>query len=171
MFKRRRAFCCVPCCARDATSARLCLVAPRLARFQRRRAFTLLEMTVALAILAVLIVIIAQCFSLSFRERARAASHHVATELAANILEAARAQPFDKLDQSWADSQVIPTYSAELLRQGKVIVTVEPEKSTPNLKRVQVEVRWRFEEHLPMNSVHLTTLIAPREARSKGGEP
>lgn len=137
---------------------------------KRRRAFTLLELTVAVAILAVVIVIIAQCFSLSFRERARAASHHAAAELAANILEAARAQPLDKLDKTWADAQVIPTESADLLPQGKAIVTVEPDKSAPNLKRVQVEVQWRFEEHLPMNSVQLTTLIAARETKSKGGE-
>jgi len=136
----------------------------------KRRGFTLLELAVAAAILATLIVIIAQCFSLSFRERARAASHQAATELAANLLEAARAQPFDKLDKAWADAQVIPTETADLLPQGKVAVKVEPEK-LPNLKRVEVEVQWRFEEHLPMKTVTLTTLIAARQAKAKGDTP
>src|SRR5262245_51499756 len=68
---------------------------------KRRPGFTLVELCVAAAIVAVLFVIVAQCVAVSFRERARAASRHAATELAANVLEAARAQPFDKLDKTW----------------------------------------------------------------------
>jgi prepilin-type N-terminal cleavage/methylation domain-containing protein len=136
-----------------------------------RAAFTLLELTVAAAIIAILVVIVAQSFAVSLRERARAAAYQAATELAANILEAARAQPFDKLDKAWADAQIIPTETAELLPQGKLIVTVEPEKQIEHLRRVNVEVEWRFEEHLPMQSVKLTTLFAGRDAKAKGGTP
>ena len=129
----------------------------------RRRGFTLIELTVAAAILAVLIAIVMQCISVSFRERARAASRHAATELAANLLEAARGQPFDKLDKTWADAQVIPTETAALLSQGKVAVTIDSEKGVPNAKRITAQVQWRFEEHLPMQRVQMTTIIGPRE--------
>lgn len=138
---------------------------------RKRPGFTLLELTVAAAIIAILVVIVAQCFAVSLRERARSASRHAATELTANLLEAARAQPLDKLDKTWADAQAIPTECADLLPQGKIIVTVEPDKAAPLVKRVTAEVQWRFEEHLPMQSVQLTTLLAPRAAKAKEGTP
>src|SRR5205823_2050223 len=122
-----------------------------------RAAFTLVELTVTMAIIAILIVIVAQCVLLSIQERARTAAHHAALELAANVLEDARAQPFDKLDKAWADAQVIPSESSALLPDGKVVVTVEPEKSTPKVRRVTVEVRWQFDANLPNRSVQLTT--------------
>src|SRR5262249_27125752 len=133
------------------------------ASHKRRPGFTLLELTVAALIIAILFVIVAQSISISLRERARSASRQAATELAANILEGARAQPFDKLDKSWADAQVIPTETADLLPQGKIAITIEPEKSSPHAKRIKVEVQWRFEEHLAMQSVQLSMILAARE--------
>ena len=133
----------------------------------KRTGFTLLELTVTAAIIGVLVVIVAQCIALSLRERARMATRLAATELAANVLEEARAQPLAKLDKTWAEGRKIPSELAGLLHEGKIDVAVETVSELPSARRVSVEVRWRFEEHLPLQSVRLTTLLSGREA--KGG--
>ena len=99
------------------------------------------------------------------------ASHQAANELAANLLEAARALPFDQLDQRWADAQTIPSEMAALLPEGKVIVTVESAKSSANMKRVTAEVRWPLAPNQQPQSVQLTTLLSGREAKKIGGTP
>ena len=142
---------------------------PSLARrAQGRGGFTILEATVTLAIVAVLAVIVAQAVVWSLRERTRLASHQAATELAANVLEEARAQPWDKLDPAWADSRTIPSEMAALLPEGKILVKLEP---GPKLRRVTVEVSWQGEPQASTHSVSLTTLLSAREAKKTGGTP
>ena len=131
----------------------------------RRAGFTILEVTIALAILIILGMIVAQATVWSLRERARLVSHQAATELAANVLEEARAQPWDKLDAKWADGRTVPSEMAELLPAGKIIVKLEP---ATNSRRVTVEVRWQLEQE---QSVSLTTLLSAREAKKTGGTP
>jgi type II secretory pathway pseudopilin PulG len=138
---------------------------------RKRAAFTLTELIGAVAIIAVLVVIVAQCMTLSIQERARMAAQQAALELAANVLENARAQPFEKLDKTWAEAHAIPSEVAALLPDGKIIVTVEPEKTAPATRRVTVEVQWQFEAHLANRSVQLTTIIAGRDAKKTGGKP
>lgn len=136
-----------------------------------RNAFTLVELVMAVAIVAILGVIVAQLLSFSLLERARVGARQTATELAVNVLEEARAQPFDKLDKVWADARAIPSESVDLLPKGKLITTVEPEKTAHEVKRITVEVRWQFETHVPVQNVRLTTLLSAREAKKKGGTP
>lgn len=140
-------------------------------RSRKRWAFTLIELTIAVAIVALLGVMVAQLLSFSLLERARAGARQTATELAVNVLEEARAQPFQNLDKAWADARTIPSESVDLLPQGKLSATVESDQATPGLKRVTVEVRWQFEAHLPVQNVRLTTLLSARESRKKGGTP
>ena len=80
---------------------------------------------------------VAQTIVWSVQERARMASHQAALELAANVLEAARAQPFDKLDQAWADAQTVPSDMADLVQEGKILVKLEPEKTAQSAKHVK----------------------------------
>lgn len=131
---------------------------------------TVVEVTVALAVVAVLGVIIAQCLVWSWQERFRLAAHQAALELAANVLEAARAQPWDRLDQSWADAQVIPSHSQELLPDGKLVVTVEPWPGQLHTRRVTVAVSWQFASYLPRR-VQLTTLLSARSGKLPGATP
>jgi prepilin-type N-terminal cleavage/methylation domain-containing protein len=140
-------------------------------RSRRRAGFTLMEVTVALAVLTVLAVIVAQCLAWSVRERARLASHQAALELAANTLETARAEPIERLSQAWADAQVIPSEMADLLPAGKIIVTVEPGQPIPLSRRVTVEVYWRFENDLAPHSVQLTAVLSERVTKKNGGKP
>src|SRR5687767_7479141 len=137
---------------------------------KKRLGFTLMEATAALAIVAILAVIVVQCVVWSMRERARFAARHAALEVAANVLEAARAEPFDRLDKEWAESHVVSPEMDSLLPKGAINVTIEPEKSAPGTKRVTVEVQWHFDTEMPQK-VTLSSLVAPREAKSKGGVP
>jgi type II secretory pathway pseudopilin PulG len=137
----------------------------------RHTGHTLLEVTVALALVALVGAVIAQSIVMSLRERSRLAVHHAALEMASNVLEDARALPAERLDKSWADAQVIPSDMANVLPDGKLIVTVEPMKDAPNLKRVTAEVRWQLEAGTPARSVSLTTVFAPRANGMKGGQP
>jgi prepilin-type N-terminal cleavage/methylation domain-containing protein len=136
-----------------------------------RVGMTLVEVTVTLAILAVLVVIVAQCIAWSLRERGRAATHQAALELATNMLEAARAQPWEQLDQTWADGQTIPSEMKLLLPEGKAHITVEPGQPEPGTRRVTAEVTWQFEAHLPPRSVQLTTILSGRVGKKTGGQP
>src|ERR1700722_10410233 len=127
----------------------------------RPRSGTLLiEVTVALAIVAIVAAIVAQSIVWSLQERASAASHQAANELAANVLEAARALPFEKLDSQWADAQSVPSEMTALLPDGKVIVTVEASPASAHTKRVTVEVRWPLAPDQPPQSMRLTTLLS-----------
>jgi len=136
-----------------------------------RAGMTLVEITVTLGIIVVLGVIVAQCVAWSMRERTRLSAHQAALELADNILEAARAQPWKQLDQAWADAQTIPSTMASLLPDGKVVVKVEAGKPEPHARRVTVTVDWQFETHLPPNSVELTTVLSGRTAKNDGAKP
>ena len=132
-----------------------------------RVGFTLAELTAALLILAVVAVIVTQCAVWAQRERTRLAAQHAALELAANVLEAAKAQPWEKLDKAWADGRSIPGDMADLLPSGnlEVVVAEGPARLS---RRVTAEVSWQIEAHLPPQSVKLTSVFA---ARSKGGTP
>jgi type II secretory pathway pseudopilin PulG len=136
-----------------------------------RPGMTVAECTVALAILLVVGVIVAQSTVWILREQARRGAHQAALEVAANVLETARATPPEQLSRAWAEAQTIPADSADLLPGGAVVVTVEPEKSFPQTRRVTVEVRWRPDANLPPQSVQLTTLLSERSATKAGGEP
>jgi type II secretory pathway pseudopilin PulG len=130
----------------------------------------MVEVTVALALLMILGVIIAQAIVWSLEERARAAAHHAAVKLAANVLEAARAEPWEKLDKSWADAQQVPSDMDAVLPDAKLAVTVAPEPKMPDIRRVTVEVHWQFAPQ-PGKSVQITTLLSRREAKKAGGTP
>ena len=144
---------------------------PSLAHFRRRPGITLVEISVTLVVMAILAVIIAQCIVWSLRERLRFTTRRAALELAANVLEAARAQPWDQLDSSWAEAQTIPADLEALLPDGKLVVSVEPGPAQLLSKQVTVEVHWQMEPNLPGTSVRLTTLLSARESKQKEGKP
>ena len=132
---------------------------------------TLVEITVTLGIVVVLGVIVAQCVAWSMRERTRMSAHQAALELADNILEAARAQPWKQLDQAWGDAQTIPAAMAGLLPDGKVVVKVKAGQQEPEARHVTVTVDWHFEPHLPPQSVELTTVLSGRSAKKAEAKP
>ena len=70
-------------------------ISPRI-----RSGFTALEAVIALGMLATAIVFVSQLVTFGIAERKRNLAQQQAVETAANILEAARACPWDKLDDA-----------------------------------------------------------------------
>ncbi len=136
-----------------------------------RRGFTVLEATLALGILAMAMMLVAQTGLWSWRERARSALRLEALESAANILESARACPWDDLTPAWGAAQHLPEPLAERLGDGKVIVHVEPEASRPLIRRVTVEVRALSDQRIEEPLVQLVGWFSARSAASAGGKP
>jgi prepilin-type N-terminal cleavage/methylation domain-containing protein len=137
----------------------------------RRRGFTLAETLVAIAVLGVVLLLVAQVGCEFLRERQRGASRHAALEEAANILEAARACPWDELTSTWAAQQRLPASVARQLPHGRLDVRVESEPSRPHTRRVTVEVRWSLEDDRPARPVRLVGLRSARSAPATGDQP
>jgi hypothetical protein len=137
----------------------------------RHRAFTLLEATVALGILATALVLVAQIGLWSLRERARSAVRLEALEWAANVLESARACPWEELTSAWGAAQHLPEPLAKRLDDAKVSVRVEPEVSQPLVKRVTVQVHAPSEQRLEEPLVQLVGFFSARSTTIAGGKP
>jgi prepilin-type N-terminal cleavage/methylation domain-containing protein len=136
----------------------------------RRRAFgfTLVEMAAALAILGTVLLLVAQLGAWSLRERLHTASRQAALELTANLMESARAQPWKDLSADWAKSQQLPDDLKSLLPNGRLVVAVQVEKDQPTIKRVTVEVHWRWDEGVPDHVERLVGLVGQRAATITG---
>jgi hypothetical protein len=124
-----------------------------------------MEIVISLSLVVVVMVLVGQAGYFAMLERGRIDTRQAALEVADNILEAARARPWDGLTPEWAGAQKLPE---EWLRQqpdGKLQVRVEPEASGPLTKRVTVEIRWESRPGLPPQELRLVTLLSAREAR------
>lgn len=136
-------------------------------RVPHRRGFTIMELSVALALLAVVMIIVAQLSYWSISNRLETAARHLALEHANNILEAARATPFEKLDNQWAADLGLPPDSQGYLPDGTLEVTVVPEPAVPGLKRVTVAISWDRRSGLPQDVVKLVALFAATKEAKK----
>jgi prepilin-type N-terminal cleavage/methylation domain-containing protein len=145
-------------------------VIPRARNAQRASGFTIMELIAALAILAIVMVIVAQIGYFSMTERLRSSTRQVALEQASNILESARATPWDKLTAEWAAARKLPEEKGFFLPDGRLSVRVEPEKSPANAKRVTVLVEWQVQEGIPQQ-VRLVGLVSDRAMAVTGGKP
>lgn len=137
----------------------------------RRAGFTVMELVVALGILSVAMVLVAQIGISSLAQRRRTAVRHEALEAAANVLESAQARPWDGLTPAWAAAQRLPEPLARKLSDGKLTVRVEAEKSRPHAKRVTVEVHWQHDNATPAQPVVLVGLFGARAAHQPGDRP
>lgn len=139
-------------------------------RMHRGRLGSLMfEAVIAFGILGAVVVIIGQVSYWNLREQLHASARQAALELAANLLEKARARDWQTLTPEWAASQALPE-QGDLLPQGRLDVTVTTEKETPLLKRVVVVIHWRPQASVPEQSLELVTLIAARSTRGPGGK-
>ena len=138
-------------------------------RITKLRGFTLVETCVAMAILAVAMGMVVQLAYWSMRERASTAARFVAIEQAANVLEAARAVPWDSLTADWADSQRIPDELNDQLPDAALTVSVESVESQPLTKRVTVELRWKRVEGVEAQPLRMQGFFTRRSTPAPGG--
>ncbi len=135
-------------------------------RERRRPAFTIMEVVVALGILATVMMVVAQIAAWSMQEQGRRLARQLAIEQAGNLLEAARACPWDQLDPAWAAVHKRPKEWDLLLPTARLTVRLELEKDLPQAKRLTVEISWK-EENRPEQQVRLTSLFSARSAGAK----
>ena len=132
--------------------------------------FTLTETVVALGVLGAVLMMLAQIGYLALCERQRNVARQDALEAAANVLETARASPWEDLTPAWAGRQRLPAPLAQRLRDGQLQVRVEPEPSRPQTKRLIVEIRWSPDDDKPAQRVKLVALRSARSAPQSGGD-
>jgi hypothetical protein len=130
-----------------------------------------MEVVVAVGVLAVAMVLVAQIGVYSLGQRGRDAARHEALELAANVMEAARACPWEDLTPEWASTHKLPETLSKRLYQGKLTVRVEPEANRPQSKRVTVEIHWKLKDDISARPVQLVGLFSARSAAASGGKP
>jgi type II secretory pathway pseudopilin PulG len=137
----------------------------------KARGFTLMETVAAMALLSTVVILIAQVGIWSLHERTRNSARHEALEYAANILESARALPFDSLNSEWGARQKLADSLPVSYRQGKLAIDVKPEPGLPNTKRVTVQIDCVPGGKIPEPPIRLTALISARQVPFKGGKP
>lgn len=133
----------------------------QLAITSGRHGFSIAEITVALAILGIMMVVVAQTGYWSMQQRLENIAKQLALEHANNIMEAARAMPFDHLDEQWAADLGLPEGKG-LLPDGQLGIKVESENGVPRTKRVTVEISWARDRGLPEQLVKLVALFGSR---------
>jgi hypothetical protein len=107
----------------------------------------------------------------SLAERRRSSTRQDAVECVANVLESARALPWEDLNPEWAAGQQLPEELGQRLPGGKLTVLVEPEAARPRTKRVTVELSWERTREGSAGPVRLVGLFNARSARATGGNP
>ena len=135
----------------------------------RRAGFTVLELTLALGVLIVAMITVAQVAAWGLNERYRTALRQDMLEHATNVLERARSLPWESLTPEWAAGQKLPEPLAQ--RLARLSVRVEPDASRPLIKRVIIEVRAKDVPGGPDRVVQLVGLFGRRSAPVPGGIP
>jgi prepilin-type N-terminal cleavage/methylation domain-containing protein len=106
----------------------------------RRRAFTLMELTVAISVMAILMITVAQWASASRRAETTIHERNVALEAAENVVQRIALIPESEWDaKPWGD-WTLPEETRAALPGGVLSVTVEEETETS--LRFQIVVSW-----------------------------
>ena len=132
----------------------------------RRAGFTLVELTAASSLTVVVLSMVATLAAWNYRDRAQQQARQVALEAAANVLEEARATPWEALTPAWAAARALPDDPS--LPAGKLTVTVADEANEKGLKRVVAKIAWGESENA-RSDVELVGFVAARPSSKKGG--
>jgi prepilin-type N-terminal cleavage/methylation domain-containing protein len=136
-----------------------------------RAGFTMLELVAALLILGAIMALVAQVAQWSMLERGRLSARQAALETATNLLESARAMPWENLTAAWAAAQGLPTEVDALPLGSKLLVRVEADKLSQRTKRVTVQVLVPMYPGQPEATVELVGLYSARSVHAKEGKP
>jgi hypothetical protein len=133
-----------------------------------RRGFAMLEALAVLALLTVVVTMVTEVGVWLLGERQRTLVRQEAVETAANMLEAARAVPWDELGPDWAKAQHLPESLAKL-PESRLVVRVSPEPGHPRTKRVSVAIHARPARANPLD-MEMVSLFSARSASAAGGK-
>lgn len=129
----------------------------------RRSGFTMAECVIALAVLTSVAVVVTELTTRMLADRSRLDARYEAEQVEVNVLELARATPWDELTPAWASDRKLPGHVVKRWPGTKLSVRVEQEPNRPRLKRVTVEVRWEADKQTIWPPTTMTALFAARD--------
>ena len=132
-----------------------------------RRAFTLLELSVAAAMLAVLMVSGIQMIRLTSTHQRAAERRVIALEAVQAVADKVGNTPWDKLTSQVAKQATIAKLLQPYLPGATLSVALNDETAPAASKRLHVELAWRGADGQPVAPVRLTTWIFPEQAPVK----
>lgn len=134
-----------------------------ICRSPRRRAFTFIELSAAIAMLAILLVTTLQMLrALSNHER-MVDRRLVAEQAAQAVAEQASNLPWDALTTESAQQVGIPQSLADPLPNAKLAVQVTDENTPVRCKRINVELTWQNLNGQPGKPARLTCWAFPEK--------
>ncbi len=136
----------------------------------RRRGYLLVEVFVALAILAALFVLVIQMVSTTARERRANERRAIALEHAANLLDRASIIPYEQLSAESLREITTSTNAGQLLPESDVCWTVDEDSSEVPAKRVGVELTWRATHGRSDAPVRLVTWAFPQSGSAAASD-
>lgn len=121
-----------------------------------RRGYTILEATIALGVLAVALVAVAQSVVLAAQQRRVTQRRQLARQAADNALERLFALPWKDLTPETAATTKLLAGVEDYLPGATLTVAVEEVAGPPQAKRVRVEVGWNDAAGAVASPVSLT---------------
>lgn len=123
------------------------------------RGHTIMEATVALAVLAIGMTGAIQCLRLTTQAQRTASDRTFAVQVAENALERVSAVPIDALDAGSFDQQGIEAEVAQALRDGRVTVRVAPLTDDASSRLINVKVQWTRRDGKSAHPVSLSAIV------------
>jgi hypothetical protein len=108
----------------------------------KRRAFTVLEVTIALGVFAVLLLLVGQTVGLVAQQRRIAERRELAARTAENVMESVFARPWSELTAERLAEIPLPEEVAGELPGAALLVKVTEQDGPPKARRIEVEVSW-----------------------------
>ena len=134
-------------------------------RTMRTRAFTLVEVVIATAMLTVLLTSCVQMLrAISLHQRA-SDRRVAAMEAAQAIADEVANTPWDHLTPESAKKAAVPKPLAGYLPGAKLSISLDDEPMPSPSKRIHIELTWNGADGLPVAPVHLTTWAYPDRPR------
>lgn len=124
---------------------------------KRNPGFTIVEVAVSTALIAVLLVGVAQAMALVAQQRRASQYRLVATQEVANILEYVAISPYDQLTPEQIDSMRLPAVAEAALPGATLRVDLTTLDTVPPAKRVTVQVAWTGGSGQPVKPVRVVT--------------
>ena len=146
----------------ESEPGRLCR--PRKDRVQvpvSRRAMTLLEVTVAAALLAVLLTTSAQLLRALKGQQRAAERRAVALQTVQALSERINNMPWDEVTPEAVRGVEIPSEIAPHLPGAELVVAVVDEQEPIAAKRISMELKWNGPGGQPARPARLTTWVFP----------
>jgi prepilin-type N-terminal cleavage/methylation domain-containing protein len=133
----------------------------------RRNAFTIIELMIALGLLAVFCTMFVPLLASLTRERRASAQEQAALQHVANVLDDLTRRPYAALTAEAKPAVDIPAHVQQMLPQAEQTVAVTPGSGEPMAAQVTVSLKWQQPGGVWSHPVTLSAWVpAP-----KGGTP